>query len=148
MKTIKEATDITVINMHLSKAFNIALPGARIELGYNDSKEVVEVYMLGEKKGEINVGADSPYAALLDIINGLLKIISGNTQEVSSEKDIVEIHCYGSKRLMERNAAIEEFTTNACCSEGSEQGRYMDILSDLRAGKKIASDGDPIFCEE
>lgn len=59
-------------------------------------------------------------------------------------KDIVTIYCYGSAREMERSKAIEEFTGAICCSEGSEQGRYCRILSDLRSGKKIASDGDPI----
>ena len=59
-------------------------------------------------------------------------------------KDIVTIHCYGSVREMERSKAIEEFTGAICCSEGSEQGRYCRILSDLRSGKKVASDGDPI----
>ena len=145
MKTIKEATDIAVINGSISKAFNIARPDLHLELGYNNMNESVEVYMRGEKKGEINVGADSPYAALLDIINGLLKIIAGNKKEEPVEKDIVEIHCYGSKRVMERGAAIEEFTVAACCCEGSEQSRYCSIVSDLRCGKKIASDGDPIL---
>ena len=145
MKTIKEATDIAVINGSISKAFNIARPDLHLELGYNNMNESVEVYMRGEKKGEINVGADSVYAALLETINGVLDIIAGKKKEVSVEKDMVEIHCYGSKRIMERSVAIEEFTVSACCCEGSEQSRYMSIVSDLRCGKKIASDGDPIL---
>lgn len=144
MKTIKEATDIAVVNGHLSKAFNVARPDLHLELGYSYSDESIEVYMLGEKKGEINVGADSVYAAMLDTINGILNIITGK-KEAPVEKDMVEIHCYGSKRVMERSAAIEEFTVSACCCEGSEQSRYMSIVSDLRCGKKIASDGDPIL---
>lgn len=144
MKTIKEMTDIAVINGSISKAFNVARPDLHLDLTYNNSNESVEVYMRGEKKGEINVGADSPYAAMLDTINGLLNIITVK-KEAPVEKDMVEIHCYGSKKVMERGAAIEEFTVAACCCEGSEQSRYMAIVSDLRCGKKIASDGDPIL---
>lgn len=145
MKTIKEATDIAVINGSISKAFNVARPDLHLELGYNNMNESVEVYMRGEKKGEISVSADSPYAAMLDTFDGLLDIISGKTKEAQVEKDMVEIHCYGSKKVMERGAAIEEFTVAACCCEGSEQSRYCRIVSDLRCGKKIASDGDPIL---
>ena len=64
--------------------------------------------------------------------------------EASDSSDIVTIYCYGSAKQMERSKAIEEFTTAISCSEGSEQGRYCRILADLRGGKKIASDGDPI----
>lgn len=60
-------------------------------------------------------------------------------------KDIVTIHCYGSAKQMERSKAIEEFTIAICGSEGSEQGRYCRILSDLRSGKMVASDGDPVL---
>lgn len=60
------------------------------------------------------------------------------------DNDIVEVHCYGSVRKMERSKAIEEFLTSIACSEGSEQERYCRILSDLRSGKKVASDGDPV----
>ena len=60
-------------------------------------------------------------------------------------KDMVTVHCYGSAREMERSKAIEEFFDAMCCSEGSEQSRYCRILSDLRSGKKVASDGDPVF---
>ena len=59
-------------------------------------------------------------------------------------KDIVTIHCYGSAKQMERSKAIEEFTAAMFCSEGSEQRRYCCILADLKDGKKVASDGDPI----
>ena len=64
---------------------------------------------------------------------------------MADEKDMVEIHCYGSKRIMERGAALNEFMDAMCCSEGSEQSRYCRIISDLRCGKKIASDGDPLL---
>lgn len=60
-------------------------------------------------------------------------------------KDIVTVHCYGSAREYERSEAIGQFLTAISCSEGSEQRRYCSILSDLRSGKKIATDGDPII---
>lgn len=60
-------------------------------------------------------------------------------------KDIVIVHSYGSTEVSERSAAIEKYFDAMCCSEGSEQGRYCRILSDLRSGKKVASDGDPVI---
>lgn len=58
-------------------------------------------------------------------------------------KDMVKVVCYGSAKMYERSQAIEEFLSAICCSEGSEQSRYCRILSQLRSGKKVATDGDP-----
>ena len=57
--------------------------------------------------------------------------------------DMVKVVCYGSAKMYERKQAIEEFLSAICCSEGSEQGRYCRILSQLRSGKSVATDGDP-----
>jgi hypothetical protein len=59
------------------------------------------------------------------------------------KKDMVKVVCYGSAQMYERSQAIEEFLTAIACSEGSEQSRYCRILSQLRRGKKVATDGDP-----
>jgi len=58
-------------------------------------------------------------------------------------KDMVKVVCYGSAKMYERSQAIEEFTTAILCCEGSERDRYCRILSQLRSGKKVATDGDP-----
>ena len=57
--------------------------------------------------------------------------------------DMVKVVCYGSAKMCERQKAIDEFTTAILCCEGSERDRYCQILSQLRSGKKVATDGDP-----
>lgn len=63
-----------------------------------------------------------------------------NIEEVIKGRDIVTVICYGSERKMERAKAIKEFTEAVDCCEGSERECYCNILSDLRAGLKVAKD--------
>lgn len=100
-----------------------------------------ELKVLVDIVGEASI---SKYGCIIHRISGMLNEKLKKEFGASDNSDIVTIYCYGSAKQMERNKAIEEFTTAISCSEGSEQGRYCRILADLRDGKKFASDGDPI----
>lgn len=58
------------------------------------------------------------------------------------KKDMVKVICYGTAKMYERQKAINEFTQAVLCCEGAERDRYCRILSQLRSGKSIVSDGD------
>lgn len=64
-------------------------------------------------------------------------------------KDLVKIKCYGEVRIVKRNEAIQEFTECVLCSEGSEQGRYAQILSQLLSGYEYCYDEEDreiVYC--
>lgn len=55
--------------------------------------------------------------------------------------DSVTTICYGEKRIWNsRTEAEEYFLLGICCSEGSEQERYISVYSQLQAGKNVCSD--------
>lgn len=52
--------------------------------------------------------------------------------------------CYGQKKEWhEREEAIRFFKEGILSTDGSERERYVNIVSDLEAGKKIAVDTLP-----
>lgn len=57
----------------------------------------------------------------------------------------VVVTCYGKTRTWETRDAAEKFYTECYFgSEGSEQRRYANILSELKLGKEICTDGEEI----
>lgn len=58
------------------------------------------------------------------------------------DKDIVHITCYGKEEDTPRDKAIEFYTlaVASCDPNSSECGRYVKILTGLRAGDKVVSD--------
>lgn len=57
----------------------------------------------------------------------------------------VTIHCYRQAEYWDSAyLAYHFYLTGAMCCGGSEASRYMAIVSDLKEGKKVASDGDPV----
>ena len=59
---------------------------------------------------------------------------------MEQKKDFVTITCYNQTKTVERKAAVEFFTGCMFGSEGSEQSRYVSILSQLHEGETIISD--------
>ena len=59
-----------------------------------------------------------------------------------TKKDIVTIICYGETKQMERAEAIKKFSEGVLCCEGSEQGRYANILAELLQGYTTCTDGE------
>lgn len=55
-------------------------------------------------------------------------------------KDMVEITCYGTTKLYERQQAIKEFRIAMQVCEGSEKERYANIYCELVRGKNKISD--------
>lgn len=50
--------------------------------------------------------------------------------------------CYGTEQeFSTRQEAVEFFMEGLMCSEGSEQERYANVLSDLWLGKTYCTDG-------
>lgn len=56
--------------------------------------------------------------------------------------DMVTVTCYGTKRTMERNAAIAFFSqgVDECDPGSSECSRYVSIVRQLRLGLTEVSD--------
>ena len=54
--------------------------------------------------------------------------------------DIVTIKCYNKEEQMERLKAIKFYREALLGSDGSERGRYMEILIDLYNGLTYCSD--------
>ena len=55
-------------------------------------------------------------------------------------KDMVEVTCYGTTKLYERQQAIREFLIAMQVCEGSEKERYANIYCELVRGKKVVCD--------
>ena len=55
-------------------------------------------------------------------------------------KDMVEVTCYGTTKLYERQQAIREFRIAMQVCEGSEKERYTNIYCELVRGKKVVCD--------
>ena len=55
-------------------------------------------------------------------------------------KDMVEITCYGTTKLYQRQQAIREFLIAMQVCEGSEKERYANIYCELVRGKKVVCD--------
>ena len=55
-------------------------------------------------------------------------------------KDIVTIRCYNKEEQMERSDAIQFYREAVIGSDGSERGRYVEILTDLYEGLTYCSD--------
>lgn len=54
----------------------------------------------------------------------------------------IKVLCYGTiSEYNTRKEAIDLYREGACCSEGSEKERYMNILLDLLDGKNYCTDG-------
>lgn len=59
---------------------------------------------------------------------------------------MIKVICYNKERTWEdRNEAIRFYRQCAFSSEGSEQRRYVNILSDLYANKDLCVDDDEYF---
>ena len=54
--------------------------------------------------------------------------------------EYVKVTCYNKTKKMKRNKAIEFYEEGVCCSEGSEQERYVNILMQLYEGEKECTD--------
>lgn len=64
-------------------------------------------------------------------------------------KDLVKIKCYDKISVMDRSEAIKKFSRCVLCSEGSEQSRYAEILSQLLSGYKYCYDEEDreiVYC--
>ena len=55
-------------------------------------------------------------------------------------RDMVEVTCYGTTKLYERQQAIREFLIAMQVCEGSEKERYANIYCGLVRGKKVVCD--------
>ena len=55
-------------------------------------------------------------------------------------RDMVEVTCYGTTKLYERQQAIREFRIAMQVCEGSEKERYANIYCGLVRGKKVVCD--------
>ena len=55
-------------------------------------------------------------------------------------RDMVEVTCYGTTKLYERQQAIREFGIAMQVCEGSEKERYANIYCGLVRGKKVVCD--------
>ena len=55
-------------------------------------------------------------------------------------KNLVKIKCYDKISVMDRSEAIRKFSSYILCSEGSEQSRYAEILSQLLNGYEYCYD--------
>ena len=55
-------------------------------------------------------------------------------------EDMVEITCYGTTKLYERQRALSEFSIAMEVCEGHEKERYAHIFCKLVRGKKKISD--------
>lgn len=54
--------------------------------------------------------------------------------------DVVEVMCYGTLKKIERKNAIKSYEEGVLFSEGSEQDRYVNILTQLLSGSYFCSD--------
>lgn len=48
--------------------------------------------------------------------------------------DIVTVFCHGKPEVWDRDEALDFFTKAVIACEGSEKGRYANILAQLKAG--------------
>ena len=55
-------------------------------------------------------------------------------------RDMVEVTCYGTTKLYERQQAIREFRIAMQVCEDSEKERYTNIYCELVRGKKVVCD--------
>ena len=55
-------------------------------------------------------------------------------------RDMVEVTCYGTTKLYERQQAIREFLIAMQVCEGSEKERYANIYCELVRSKKVVCD--------
>lgn len=60
---------------------------------------------------------------------------------MSKKKDLVTIVCYGSKEVVERKKAMDNYFEAMCCCEGAERERYTNIYCRLKCGETYI-DGD------
>lgn len=61
------------------------------------------------------------------------------------KNDKVEITCYGKKRVMRRQEALDFFLQGMMECDGAEQERYTSIYCQLKAGFRVISDEDPVY---
>lgn len=64
-------------------------------------------------------------------------------------KNLVKIKCYDKISVMNRSEAVKKFSRYVLCSEGSEQGRYAQILSQLLSGYEYCYDEEDreiVYC--
>lgn len=56
-------------------------------------------------------------------------------------KDPVIVVCYKQREHWDRQKAIAFYEEGMFCCEGAEADRYKEVVRQLKAGRKVASDG-------
>lgn len=56
-------------------------------------------------------------------------------------KDPVIVVCYRQREHWDRQKAIAFYEDGMFCCEGAEADRYKEVARQLKAGRKVASDG-------
>ena len=75
----------------------------------------------------------------MHIVNTLI-INIGYMYRRYNMRDMVEVTCYGTTKLYERQQAIREFRIAMQVCEGHEKERYTNIYCELVRGKKVVCD--------
>lgn len=58
-----------------------------------------------------------------------------------NHKDPVIVVCYKQREHWDRKKAIAFYEEGMFCCEGAEADRYKEVVRQLKAGRKVASDG-------